>query len=292
MAFLEYNPRDTLYHYCSKDAFRGVISTKELWFSNLRSANDPRELTYGYDNVFRILRATSSRTESAEIRRIVDYLDKNLTIFYNSVNVYCACFTHIGDSLPMWGAYGGAYTGLSIGFRPTAITDIPARIQKVRYLAQGDDRELSEFLIDIISSFRGWEKELEAIKLVASTLSAIVALKHNTWSYEQEVRMTYVQVRNRPSKPAPNLESAVSIGVDDKTIYWREPHTRTLGENTIEYLNFPYGKYLLKNHDARMAIKEIIDGPKCDLSDQEISDTLTKNGFRNFIIKRSVCDIR
>lgn len=292
MAFLEYNPRDTLYHYCSVDAFKGILATKEFWFSNLRSANDPRELTYGYNNVFRILRATRANTESAEIRRIVDFLDDRLTPFYNASNVYCACFTHIGDSLPMWGAYGGTYTGLSIGFRPTAITDIPARLQKVRYLAQGDDRELSEFLIEIISSFRSWGKVLEEVALVASTLSAIVALKHNTWGYEQEVRMTYVQVRDRPIKPAPNFESVVSLGANEEPIYWSEPYTRTIGENTIEYLRFPYGRYLGKAHDARMAIKEIVAGPKCNLSEGEISDILTENGFINFKIKRSDCIIR
>lgn len=292
MAFLEYNPRDTLYHYCSKEAFRGILSTKELWFSNLRSANDPRELTYGYDNVFRILRATRENTKSAEISRIVDFLDDHLTPFYNASNVYCACFTHIGDSLPMWGAYGGAYTGLSIGFRPTAITDIPARLQKVRYLPQADDQELTEFLIEVISSFRHLGDKLEEATLVASTLSAIVALKHSTWGYEQEVRMTYVQVRDRPSKPVPNIESVVSMGADEELIYWREPHTRMIGENTTEYLKFPYGRYLRKNHDARMAIKEVIAGPKCDISDQEISDTLTQNGFQNFVVRRSDCNIR
>ncbi|MCC0805953.1 DUF2971 domain-containing protein [Methylobacterium sp. W2] len=292
MALLEYDPKTVLYHYCSAEAFLGIINTKEIWFSNLKSSNDPRELKYGYDNVFEILRATREQTESAEIKRVIDFLEDRLTPFYNRVNVFCTCFTHDGDSLPMWREYGGAYKGLAIGFRPTAITGMPARLQKVRYVSNGNTKELGDVLIEVVSNFHGWGNQMEEINLVASTLSTIVAMKHSTWEYEREVRMTYVQVRDRPVTSGDNLENMVSMKNNMEPIYWQQPNIRSVHGSDTEYLKFPYGRDLGERHDARMAIKEVIAGPNCALTKDEIANALVANGFLNYLIKGSDCQIR
>jgi hypothetical protein len=50
MAFLEHTPKQTLYQFCSVDGFRGIVTSRALWYTDLQSANDPRELKLGFEH--------------------------------------------------------------------------------------------------------------------------------------------------------------------------------------------------------------------------------------------------
>jgi hypothetical protein len=50
MAFLEYRPTQTLYQFSSVEGLKGIATSKELWCSDLSTANDPRELTLGHEH--------------------------------------------------------------------------------------------------------------------------------------------------------------------------------------------------------------------------------------------------
>jgi len=126
MAFLEYKPTQTLFQYCSLDLFFSIISSRELWFSDLASSNDPRDLRLGYDNVFHALNLARLNSQGTLVARLVELLEKRLVPYYRNVNVFCSCFSLAGDELPMWGSYGSEYSGVSIGFRPTAVVDVTA----------------------------------------------------------------------------------------------------------------------------------------------------------------------
>ena len=43
--------QDSLYYYCSMDAFHGIVESKRLWASDLKAMNDPREVNLGLDFV-------------------------------------------------------------------------------------------------------------------------------------------------------------------------------------------------------------------------------------------------
>lgn len=101
------------YHYCSAQAFKGIIEANRLWLTNAFFMNDFMELEW-----FRRL----SRSVAAEMRG----LDANLTAFYDTLerhlleggyqNVYCACFSTVRDDLSQWRAYADDGRGVAISF--------------------------------------------------------------------------------------------------------------------------------------------------------------------------------
>ena len=82
-----------------------------------------------------------------------------------------------------------------------AIIDMTGRIQKVKYLDAANEGDFRSLALDIAAQLRTIHSpsELERwINAGTSAISAATALKHNTWSHEDEVRLIYVQRRERP----------------------------------------------------------------------------------------------
>lgn len=81
MAYLEYKPTDVLYHYTTTDGFKGIIGTKRLWFSDLRTTNDPREIIFGLGRirpiVARILKDFAADGDIAPLNELIE------TIFWS-----------------------------------------------------------------------------------------------------------------------------------------------------------------------------------------------------------------
>jgi hypothetical protein len=130
MAFLEYRPTQTVYKYCTPDGFFGIVKSKRLWFSDLGSVNDPREIKLGYEHFLDALQFVRNDTYPGERGEFLSVLSNRLTRYRENCRAYCCCFSLAVDELPMWSAYGQNYSGIAIGFRPTALFGIPARIQK------------------------------------------------------------------------------------------------------------------------------------------------------------------
>lgn len=146
MAYPEYLPRQTLYHYTSTDGLSAIAKSQCLRFSDLASANDPREIHLGREKVFVALRSVLDDEYKAGKGANLLHLITRLIAYFDRVQIFCCCLSMAGDALPMWNAYGANYGGVSIGFRPRAIIDMTGRIQKVKYLNaanEGDFQFLS-----------------------------------------------------------------------------------------------------------------------------------------------------
>jgi hypothetical protein len=89
MAYLEYQPRSTLYHYSSPDGFLGIVSSKQLWFSDLGSTNDPREIQFGFEKFLRAVEdLLKSETEPSR-RRFIKTMEERLTRYRQNTTAYC-----------------------------------------------------------------------------------------------------------------------------------------------------------------------------------------------------------
>jgi hypothetical protein len=101
----------------------------------------------------------------------------------------------------MWREYAQSGEGLSIGFRPRAITDMHGRISKVRYISKDDDEEIQNLVREETKTIEGVSLEKvpfeTKIESITSLLSVIIASKHRSWSYEDEVRLNFVVSKNR-----------------------------------------------------------------------------------------------
>src|ERR1700683_3770487 len=147
MAYPEYLPRQTLYHYTSIDGLSAILESKCLRLSDLASANDPREIHLGREKVFVALRSVLDDEYKAGKGANLLHLIRRLIAYFHGVQIFCCCFSMAADFLPMWNAYGGNYGGVSIGFRPRAIMDMTGRIQKVKYLDAANDGDFRKLAL-------------------------------------------------------------------------------------------------------------------------------------------------
>jgi hypothetical protein len=284
MAFLEYAPTRTLYQYCSVEGFLGLAKTKSLWLSDLSAANDPREIKFGFDKFIDALKSVRDNEYNGERADLLTTLATDLTRHRSSSQAFCACFSLIADELPMWREYGSNYSGLAIGFRPTAITSMAGRIQLVNYLGRDSVDGFLEVARRIASEI-GPSLESQ-IAAASDALAVMTATKHSSWSYEKEVRLVCSQPRRgEPRIPTTILE-------DGTRVDWMQPLKRVRANETIEYIAYPFGIRRDQKPDSRKAIKEVIAGPNCTLSGAAIDSTLRENGFVDFEVKKSDCLIR
>jgi hypothetical protein len=197
------------------------------------------------------------------------------------------------DSLPMWNAYSANYGGVSIGFRPRAIMEMTARIQKVKYLNATNDGDFRSLALDIAAQLQTIHIPAELEKWISAGTSAIcaaTALKHNTWSHENEVRLVYVQRKERPRDESAGIP--ISQSPDGKLVGWREPSERLVGSETVNYFDFPFGRFENGGYDPMRSIECVVIGPKCPLSVEEVRGLLKAHGFDDFTVRRSNSQIR
>src|SRR5262249_43834219 len=125
----------------------------------------------------------------------------------------------------------------------------------------------------------------------ASAFATVTALKHATWAYEREVRLVYVQPIRPPDKDD-DVFSIMSLLPDGEPVRWTKPRDRLSGPRTVRYLEFPFGRFRNRSFDPSKAIEKVIVGPNCPLTSNDVIATMKDNGFQNFEVTKSVCEIR
>ncbi len=251
--------------------------------------NDPRELVLGLDRILETLKLVRHDEFAGERGGILSILAARISTFIENFNSFCCCFSLAGDELPLWREYTGL-KGLCIGFKPTALNDIQARLQKVGYLEDSTPATLKAKIIDIANELQFYENERDPKTLITATVNAIAiitALKHQSWAYEQEIRMIHVQTKSEP-----NEEDGTWVSIDGEIDEWIKPSTRLSGGNIVEYLEFPFGRYRLGDKKHTRAIDSVIIGPACQLSKTAVLNLLYKYGYDNVNVKKSDCKIR
>lgn len=133
MAYLEFKPTSPLYYYTDANGFEGIVRSKKLWLSDIKASNDPRELALGQKILSEAVEVYNSDDIRGVSKRDMAEFLSDLLSFQRHSTYYACCFGLAGDELPLWREYGGGGTGGSIGFRPTAVSSIPGRMQLVRY---------------------------------------------------------------------------------------------------------------------------------------------------------------
>lgn len=189
----------------------------------------------------------------------------------------------------MWGEYT-AYAGLSIGFKPTAINDIQARLQQANYLSDNTPEAFRAKVLEIAATHDpegGVPEEEFWTQASVDAFTAITALKHHTWAYEREIRMIHLQTKQPPDPGDGTLVSG-----DGEVNEWITPSTRTGANGEVSYLPFEFGRYRDSDDKHRRAIARVVIGPKCTLSRDAVAELLETNGYEGVEIVHSECRIR
>jgi len=291
MAFQEFAPNSTLFQYTSIDGLKGMLESKKIWFSDLRSLNDPRELIFGHGQIqsemAHLRNDRSSKWSPDLIERLINLVNQSI----KNTDYYSCCFCPRGDQMPMWRHYGAEGKGVAIGFRPRALTDFPGRFQKVRYLRQQDDDdslyELLRELLEKAGADKGDIVNEKTIELGSAIMAHCTSVKHSSWDHEAEIRCTYTQPKTRESTRF--LDFMTSKRGGGQFIKWQEPESRKVEDREIRFIPFAFGKGTVRGVDPSGAIEKIILGPNCQVRQPELEALMTSEGFSKFKISNSEC---
>ena len=167
---------------------------------------------------------------------------------------------------------------------------MPGRIQKVKYVSNGTPDDFRQVVREIANAFdpnHSLDDFMYWIVATTNALTAITGLKHRSWSHEQEVRFVHLQTREEGEGWIPRAEFS-----DGAPVYWQKPLSREVRGSKVDYKSFPFGRRNRGIYDPSGAIERVVIGPRCVLSVSDVKSELETNGFRNFDIEVSECQIR
>jgi len=150
--------RKVFYHYCSVDAFLGIIRDGLFRLSNLWFMNDSKEVRWFYGIALEIIgeRLDKLETRSGPNDAANEYLQTLKRLLEKRADfdhVYCGCFSAKPDDLSQWRGYADEGRGLAIGFDLDEICTLPEnnpgvlRRVEVEY-AEQKQRKTAEAVID------------------------------------------------------------------------------------------------------------------------------------------------
>ena len=111
-----------LYHYTNLNAAKGILDTKEMWLSNVRTMNDPDELSYGYRLIAMALEELEGKDffqphqhTLGNLKEVMKLLAEQKVIVGNA-EIYLTCFSATENTIRQWVTYGDTANGVSLKF--------------------------------------------------------------------------------------------------------------------------------------------------------------------------------
>ena len=151
-ARVRHSPPPILYHYTSADGVIGILSSKELWATNIEFLNDTNEILEAVRVARNIIenlidRDTFSHGEKLLMNKMREHAGSAAKRFY------VVSFSETSDSLLHWQAYCSGSGGYAIGFPSKHLSGLA--LEKSWYLAKciyGHTEKYS-VLTEVINSF-------------------------------------------------------------------------------------------------------------------------------------------
>ena len=263
---------DTIYHYTSLKGFNGILNSNSVWLSNSMKTNDYKEIKCIIDVLHSLF-----PEENFLIHKFDELYNKWINSFFRP---HICCFSYRGDQLSQWRSYADDGQGISIGFNKnyfSAIKDLDDNrdfiIEDVVYgFGQQKDmlKELINSKIKLIDILETPSNSFTAIVVASAILGLGMKFKHYSFSEENEVRL---------------IHGHGKVAAEPDIFEYRFTNN-----DIISYVEIPTNLSL----DNVFPINEIIIGPKCKVSIEEIKSFLLYKNYNplNVKVKKSVATYR
>lgn len=245
----------TIYHYCSLQAFEGIITNKCLRLSNAFKSNDHFELNW----IFQLMRGMG-KFDLEYILKLEYIYHLGLRSFFKP---HMVCFSKEADLLSQWRGYANDGKGVCIGFNREYFEksmqyneNKEFEIYDVLYSESQQKREILKFIksfriendIDnLIKEYRIDKGNLwEIFKVAGDLFNLGIRFKNPSFKEEKEIRV----VHGYPSMAA-------------------EPDMfkfKFTEENMISYVEIP-----INHKELFPVIDEIIVGPKSKIELKDLN---------------------
>ncbi len=266
---------DIIYHYCSVEAFEGIIKSKKIWLTDSRYMNDKYEGTW----IDKIVKETLSSLNGEYNEEILNNFYHHYTSMKNK-KYYLACFSEESDKLSQWRGYADDGQGIAIGFSRDAIR-----------LTSNFDFELA--LIDV-----NYDKSYQT-KVVKESLDYFI--KHSYFSIATSLKELSIWGKNPSFNEEKEIRFVYTPENDMSKHHFADPNEteyyKLLSKNisSLQYrtrnnVNIPYFTYdffgTLSGFTSEL-IPKIVLGPKNSMNRDELKEFLIDNGFGDIKIFES-----
>lgn len=320
----EENP---IYHYCTANTFMDIMSNKCIRMSDLNKTNDFQEKKWASMLISQVLKERFISNDihfdleedywydESSPTHLQYYKNEMNKILFNEKPIFITCFSKKGDLLSQWRAYGQDGTGISIGFDYNRIKSLhngknmllekvcyKETIQKNKLGALIDSgisymkRMFSEDKVKISEDFSVYfENEFDCFCEVLMDYIGQVGctIKNPAFSEEEEIRIIY-----DPNFPVREVEGDLELNkaqdffnnVENLGDFVLKPINYFYRNNQlVPYCDLDFNKLINQN-----IIKEIIIGPKCGFSEDDIYYYLFIQGFNSNLIniRKSIATYR
>lgn len=281
---------NTVYHYCSVETFRKIITNKELWLTDVTKSNDSKELRLAFEKITEQLNSkVNPEIIGTELSNpLVRFRDFFRNFKVTNLLFHVCCFSYDADSLSQWAMYANDATGIAIGFDSTKFFKLTKQcneidFDKVEYSVELIPKMVDNKLNQIIDTYSmnkldndiSWYAEfldyffIDVIKMVYS-------FKNSSFEQEHECRISF------NSKPYCKFENGDNSGYEQNFLNKRIDISDGFEIGDIGYY-ISRGKLVsyrpLHIKDIGSCIKEIIIGPKSLVSENDIKMFLAANNI-------------
>lgn len=314
----------TLYHYCSSKTLLNIITTKELWLTDVAQSNDFMELKILYkrvvdelyelffknpiDLVFR------NKTGRAAFVEMMDECQMNIENNVNdgSLTCYVICFSEKGDMLSQWRGYSDNSQGFSIGFATECLyeyTELESSFLELTKIEYKSDKELDEMaktiakeIIESLSDLRRFISEemvldnneddisslmiFNFIGVMKSIFYDSVRIKHETFKEEREWRLFIKEVDTKSFIKSFNEKSNYGTLNKEAIKAVKERIGFYSTDTQIKtYINLKFEEVLLVCKNN--LLREIIIGSKNNTTQKDLELLLDKQGINGTKLMQS-----
>jgi len=204
----QYNQRnrpEVVYHYTSAEGLCGILSTKQLFASDLFCLNDPSEFQYGKKVIVDALRTRSDRVSQALVRNfehepLFPHVGKNWSL-------YSISFCGTKDLLGQWRGYGGT-GGYAVGIKLSALLKENGKrfaLHRMMYEEQEQRNTIDGLVSKASELFEGHANDQNKDYLLNEVgtrlVMSIFNLKHPSFRGEDEWRIVMLESFDNPDYP-------------------------------------------------------------------------------------------
>lgn len=304
-----------VYHYCSLDSLNSILKNRSLRLTNILKSNDSTEISWicryyeaefeeAYEKTSDLFKTCiSSERFMGYVKLFTDeFFDENHADF----RYYVTCFSYQNDLLSQWRGYADDGRGAAIGFDLDVLKEIATvspeiskpsivSLHKISY-SEAEQREVVHQVVNELvteieevlqrgkKNRQGSEKvqdyKLELIETVMGCFEKkflklfqeSVYMKNPFFREESEIRLCEFS----PKQFLMGREVKLSLGarLHNYSYYVRE-------NQLISYVDFDFSDCF------DQLIKEVVIGPKCQMSERDMEYYLTTLGLPHCQVNKS-----
>jgi len=182
-----------LYHYTNREGLLGIISSQELWATDINYLNDSSEFKYAKDILYDEVSIIGASEPKDKRSFFENFLNR---IYYFHPNLFCFSLSKNDDQLSQWRAYCQPNNGYSIGFNVNKLLNMinkfdGAKLSEVDYDSSNHSLKIKKIVSSTLS-----KKNIDDDKIIDDILNEFISyapyIKHQTFSEEDEFRIIFI----------------------------------------------------------------------------------------------------